>query len=78
MLSDRDYDFMQNVVLPSAAPSEDGVKEKEEERRGEGEGGGGEDTSVEQILMPPDADFLSTFYEAAQAGLEFYIVISTT
>ena len=73
---------MQNVVLPSAAPSEDGVKEKEEERRGEGEGGrgggGGEDTSVQQILMPPDADFLSTFYEAAQAGLEFYIVISTT
>ncbi|CAI8012348.1 KRAB-A domain-containing protein 2 [Geodia barretti] len=73
-----------NVVLPSAAPSEDGMKEKEEERRGEGEGGGGggagggEDTSVQQILMPPDADFLSTFYEAAQAGLEFYIVISTT
>ena len=68
MLCDRDYDFMQNVVLPLAAASEDGVKEKEEER-GEGGGGGGEDTSVQQILMPPGADFLSSFYEAAQVGL---------
>ena len=26
----------------------------------------GEDTTVQQILMPPDTDFLSSFYEAAQ------------
>ena len=33
--------------------------------RGEG---GGEDMSVQQILMPPDSDFLSSFYEAAQVS----------
>ena len=27
----------------------------------------GESLSVQQILMPPDTDFLSSFYEAAQA-----------
>ena len=26
----------------------------------------GEDMTVQQILMPPDTDFLSSFYEAAQ------------
>ena len=27
----------------------------------------GESLSVQQILMPPETDFLSSFYEAAQA-----------
>ena len=37
-------------------------------KEGGGGGGGGEDMSVQQILMPPDTDFLSSFYEAAQVG----------
>lgn len=31
-----------------------------------GKDGEGEDLTVQQILMPPDTDFLSSFYEAAQ------------
>ena len=51
---------MQNKVMHSAAPcANNGVREND----GGGGGGGGEDTSVQQILMPPDADFLSSFYE---------------
>lgn len=35
-----------------------------------GKDGGGEDLTVQQILMPPDPDFLSSFYEAAQVREE--------
>ena len=33
-----------------------------------GKEGGGEAMTVQQILMPPDTDFLSSFYEAAEVG----------
>ena len=39
------------------------------QNRGAGVGGkegGGEAMTVQQILMPPDTDFLSSFYEAAE------------
>lgn len=72
---------LQNEVVPSSAGStaEEGVTENgggggggggRGKEGGEGDGGGGEDMSVQQILMPPDADFLSSFYEAAQVSLE--------
>ena len=65
-------------MIPSAgSTAEEGIRENGGgggggggKDGGEGEGGGGEDMSVQQILMPPDADFLSSFYEAAQVSLE--------
>ena len=76
----------------TAHPTNSAVKERgdeeekeEEEEEEKGSGGGmaekGEEgvhdsMSVQQILMPPDSDFLSSFYEAAQARTVWTVCVS--
>ena len=54
--------------LSSEIDKEGETEEGKEDEVGRGEGEG-EDMSVQQILMPPDTDFLSSFYEAAQVSV---------